>query len=195
MLRSVGPLILILVVFVVTFAFYIGQAVVAREPPGGKGNIWAKALVKALPSVLFLCFCLCPPTASAIFKTWDCVEFVEDSFVPTNTSVNLAGTRFLRGDLRTTCDTFVDGSETTTPTEYAHIKSIAWVFAIIYSIVLPCIFMGVLLPSRKTLRQRRSTQLVRATGFLHREYEPEYFCAVPQLEPGLGCTGPRSSQM
>ena len=187
MLRSVGPLILILVVFVVTFAFYIGQAVVAREPPGGKGNIWAKALVKALPSVLFLCFCLCPPTASAIFKTWDCVEFVEDSFVPTNTSVNLAGTRFLRGDLRTTCDTFVDGSETTTPTEYAHIKSIAWVFAIIYSIVLPCIFMGVLLPSRKTLRQRRSTQLVRATGFLHREYEPEYFCAAPRLEPGLGC--------
>jgi hypothetical protein len=26
---------------------------------------------------------------------------------------------------------------------------------------------------------------VRATAFLHREYEPEYFCAAPQLEPGL----------
>ena len=93
-----------------------------------------------------------------------------------------------------TCDRDV-GLETTTPTEYAQILNIAWVFAFIYSIILPCIFMAVLLPSRKTLRQRRSTQLVRATGFLHREYEPEYFCAVPQLEPGLGCTGPRSSQM
>ena len=51
--------------------------------------------------------------------------------------------------------------------------------------------MGVLLPSRKTLRQRRSTQLVRATGFLHREYEPEYFCAAPRLEPGLGCIDPQ----
>ncbi len=202
LLRSVGPLLLILVVFVLTFAFFIGQAVFAREPPGGKGNIWTKALVKALPSVLFLSFCLCAPTASAIFKTWDCVEYVEDSYVedslvpntnPDNPgSFTSAVTRFLRGDLRTTCDTF-DGSETTTPTEYAHIVNIAWVFAIIYSILLPCIFMGVLLPSRKTLRQRRSTQLVRATGFLHREYEPEYFCAAPRLEHGLGCTDPRPS--
>ena len=194
LLRSIGPLLLILVVFVVSSAFYIGQAVVAREPPEGKGNIWTKALVKALPSVLFLSFCLCAPTASAIFQTWDCVEYVKlkDSYV--EDSFTSAGTRFLRGDLRTTCDTFV-GIETTTPTEYAHIMNIAWVFAIVYSIILPCIFMGVLLPSRKTLRQRRSTQLVRATGFLHREYEPEYFCAAPRLEPGLGCTDPRSRQM
>ena len=209
LLRSVGPLVLIVVVFLFSFAVNIGQALIETESLGrsfaqlgAKGKMWTKALVKSLPSVLFLSFCLCAPTASAIFKTWDCVEYVEDSYVedsivpntnPENPgSFTSAVTRFLRGDLRTTCDTF-DGSETTTPTEYAHIVNIAWVFAIIYSILLPCIFIGVLLPSRKTLRQRRSTQLVRATGFLHREYEPEYFCAAPRLEHGLGCTDPRPS--
>tara|TARA_B100000795_G_scaffold262963_1_gene241469 strand:+ start:76 stop:807 length:732 start_codon:yes stop_codon:yes gene_type:complete len=184
LLRSVGPLVVIFVVFVFAFAINIGQALIARSPLGAKGNIWTKALVKALPSVLILSYCLCAPTASAIFKTWDCVEYVEDSLAPTGNpdQVTSAGARFLRSDLRTTCNVFV-GSETTTPTEYTEIGRIAWVFAIIYSVILPCIFMGVLLPSRKTLLQRRSTQLVRATGFLHHEYEPEYFCAAPRLEP------------
>eukprot|EP00964_Phaeocystis_antarctica_P088915 scaffold56619_cov56-Phaeocystis_antarctica.AAC.2 len=97
--------------------------------------MWTRALVKSLPSVLFLSFCLCAPTASAIFKTWDCVEYVEDSLAPTGNpdQVTSAGARFLRSDLRTTCNAFA-GSEITRPTEYAKIESIAWVFAIIYSI-------------------------------------------------------------
>ena len=173
LLRSVGPLVLIVVVFLFSFAVNIGQALIETESVGrsfsqlgAKGKMWTRALVKSLPSVLFLSFCLCAPTASAIFKTWDCVEYVEDSLAPTGNpdQVTSAGARFLRSDLRTTCNAF-DGSEITRPTEYAEIESIAWVFAIIYSIVFPCIFMGVLLPSRKTLRQRRSTQLVRATAF------------------------------
>ena len=190
LVQSIVPMLLVLVVFVVTFAVCIGQGLIAREPPGGKGNIWTKGLVKALPPVLFSTFCLCAPTASAIFKTWDCVEYVDDSFVSTNDDSDTliwdrAGTRFLRGDLRTTCNTF-NGSETTMPAEYTNTRNIAWVFAIIYSIILPCIFMGLLLPSHKALRQRRSTQLVRATDFLHREYRPEYFCAAPRgSNPGL----------
>ena len=150
----------------------------------------SKGLAKALPPVLFSTFCLCAPTASAIFKTWDCVEYVDDSFVSTNDDSDTliwdrAGTRFLRGDLRTTCNTF-NGSETTMLAEYTNIRNIAWVFAFIYAIILPCIFMGLLLPSHKALRQRRSTQLVRATDFLHREYRPEYFCAAPRgSNPGL----------
>ena len=174
LLRSVGPLVLIVIVFVFSFAVNIGQALTETESCGrsfallgAKRKMWTKALVKALPSVLFLSFCLCAPTASAIFKTWDCVEYVEDSLAPTGNvddRVTSAGARFLRSDLRTTCNAFV-GKETTMSTEYAEIESIAWVFAWVYSVVFPCIFMGVLLPSRKTLRQRRSTQLVRATAF------------------------------
>ena len=216
LLRSVGPLVLIVVVFLFSVAVYIGQALIATESLGRSfSRTLVQALVKSLPSVLFLSFCLCAPTASAIFKTWDCVEYVEDSLAPTGDPevIIAAGARFLRADLRTTCNAF-DGSEITRPTEYAEIESIAWVFAIIYSIVFPCIFMGVLLPSRKSLQQRRSTQMVRATAFsnpnpspsanpnpdpnpnsdpnqvratafLHREYEPEFFCAAPRLKPGL----------
>jgi len=219
LLRSVGPLVLIAVVFLVSFAVNIGQALIdtgsfgrSFVQLGAKRKLLTRAVVKSLPSVLFLSFCLCAPTTSAIFKTWDCVEYVEDSLAPTGKledQVTSAGVRFLRSDLRTTCNTFV-GSETTRPAEYEEIESIAWMFAIIYSIIFPCIFMGVLLPSRKTLRQRRSTQIVRATAFsdpnpnanpnpnpnpdpnqvratafLHREYEPEYFCAAARLEPRL----------
>ena len=188
LLRSLGPLVLIICVFGIVFAVNVGRALIGRDRSfaqlEGKRKMFSKALVKALPPVLLVSLVLCAPTASAIFKTWDCVAYEEDSVVPGEKRVTL----FLRSDLRTTCSTYV-GNKHTKSTEYAEIESTAWVFAIIYSIMFPAIFLAVLLPSRKTLQQRRSTQLVRATGFLHREYEPQFFCAVLRLEPGRagGC--------
>ena len=188
LLRSLGPLVLIICVFGFAFAVNVGRALIGRDRSfaqlEGKRKMFSKALVNALPPVLLVSLVLCAPTASAIFKTWDCVAYEEDSVVPGEKRVTL----FLRSDLRTTCSTYV-GNKHTVPTEYAEITSTAWVFAIIYSIMFPAIFLAVLLPSRKTLQQRRSTQLVRATGFLHREYEPQFFCAVLRLEPGRagGC--------
>ena len=44
---------------------------------------------------------------------------------------------------------------------------------------MPLLFVIVLLPIRYAILQKRQTKLVRATAFLHREYEPAYFWWEP----------------
>ena len=40
---------------------------------------------------------------------------------------------------------------------------------------MPLLYLLVLVPNRTALQQRRRTQMVRATEFLHKEYAPMYF--------------------
>ena len=175
LLRASGPLFLIVLVAVLSFICSVVQLLAAAEVPEqvkDKRKVWKIALVNTLPFVLFFCFCLCAPTASAIFKVWDCSEYIEDSIG------EVSGSRFLRADVRLTCDTFVGASSTPTD-EYLRVTSLAWPFVLIWSLLMPVLFLAVLVPSRKTIIERRSTRLVRATAFLHREYEPEFFWWEP----------------
>ena len=80
--------------------------------------------------------------------------------------------------------------------EYARIKVCATVLMIVWPIGVPLAYLLVLLPSRKHLLRGRSTTVIRATSFLHREYEPQFaffweplFLMVRHVPPA---TAPRS---
>ena len=83
---------------------------------------------------------------------------------------------FLNEDLRIVCsgNDYLD--------EYQEITSIASFFLLIWPVGFPIIYLLVLFPSRKALSQRRNTRMVKATAFLHREYEPTFFwCSRPLI--------------
>ena len=92
-MRGIGPIVLLVGVFVVSFAFGLLKAAAPRKMHGTssrrnstalvrkRGNVGAEAALNALPLVLFICFCLCAPTSSVIFATWSCAYYTEDSLV------------------------------------------------------------------------------------------------------------------
>ena len=62
-------------------------------------------------------------------------------------------------------------------TEYHRdqIAQLAYGFMLLWPIGMPLLYLSVLLPNRKALRQRRRTPMVKATAFLHREYKTIFY--------------------
>eukprot|EP00966_Prymnesium_polylepis_P002931 66948-Prymnesium_polylepis.1 len=77
-------------------------------------RLWARAL----PTLLFVLFCVTPSTSTNIFAAWSCDTFEANSLVEPATHV-----KFLRRDLSVICD----GSNA----EYSHIVSVAAVFVVV----------------------------------------------------------------
>ena len=105
---------------------------------------------------------LCPTVSKGIFDTWDCREYELDGATGEIRT-------FLKSDLQVVC------SGNDHPEEYGEITNIAYFFLLVWPIGMPLIFLLVLFPIRKALRQRRKTIMVQATAFLHKEYEPTFF--------------------
>ena len=177
LLRGIGPLVLLAGVFVLQIIYSLGSSCfrqclakrdeyqkLSRDP-----KFVLQSVLDAVPLVLFICFCLCASTSSSIFATWSCAEYAYDSTADPPTYMS-----FLRADLSLKCAD-IDGDETLYTAEYTQVKSAAWAFIVVWPVLMPVLFLVVLLPSRAALLSRRSTRLVRATAFLHSEYEPMYF--------------------
>ena len=178
LLGGIGPLVLLALVFVFAFpaivcsqlrAAHNSQAVARqhRSICATLGDAIKEAGTQTLPIVLFVSFCLCAPTASSIFATWSCAEYTEDSLAGT-------GRSYLRSDIRMQCATFTaTGTELTE--EYQQVVTAAIPLVVVWAVLMPLLFFCAVLPSSAVLKQSRSTRLVRATAFLHREYEPRYY--------------------
>jgi hypothetical protein len=183
MLRGLGPLVLLLMCVVIAFAatlvmhfarkanLHHGHLHEGFEELEVKRSVLSKALISTMPVLLLICFCLTAPTASAIFTSWSCIEFAEDSISDFKRA-------YLRADLRVECFTY-DGDSYTYNDEYMEILNLAIVFMVIWALLMPLFFLATLLPSRKDIMRKRSTPLTRATLFLHREYEPAFFFWEP----------------
>ena len=170
------PLLLLALVFLVSFPINIVAWLRAarKDRVATKlhwramvGNAIVQAAMQTLPIVLFVSFCLCAPTSSAIFATWSCAEYTEDSLAGT-------GRSFLRADMRLQCTTFTE-SGTQLTAEYERVLAAAIPLVVVWAVLMPLLFFGAVLPSRVAIRRSRSTKLVKATAFLHREYEPQYY--------------------
>jgi len=122
----------------------------------GKG--FKAAVMRALPAVLSISFCLVQTVSTGIFSAWDCREFVFDS-------ASGRTKQFLREDLSVECDTG----------EHSELKHVAYVFTAIWPIGMPLLYLLVLVPCRHELMLRISTPLTRATSFLHGEYTTQYW--------------------
>ena len=81
-----------------------------------KGSLpWNKFLHGALPSLLFITFCLTPSTSANIFAAWSCERFQLDGYSNPPTSI-----RYLIGDLSVACEA--------SSHEYSRITTLAGVF-------------------------------------------------------------------
>ena len=159
LLRAILPLVLLVAILLGTIVIFY-----CRRARGlSTHSRWmSDALMVSAPIALFGSFILCPTVSKGIFDTWDCTEYELDSATGEMRT-------FLNSDLQIVCS----GNEH--PDEYDTIKIIAYIFVLLWPIGMPVIFLLVLWPNRKALRQRRSTRMVQATSFLHKEYDPSYF--------------------
>ena len=126
-----------------------------------------RGLLKTLPLVLFGSFSLCASVSTSIFAAWSCEEYADDSAAGTVTA-------YLREDLSMRCSKGEYTSET-----HDRITTAAGMLVAVWPIAMPLTYMAVLLPCRKDILQKHSTALMRATAFLHREYEVDYFWWEP----------------
>ena len=126
-------------------------------PMGPMGSSFALAILGALPLMLFFMYCFITSIARGIFAAWSCEEFVADS-----TQTPAETRSFLRDDLRVEC---------WRTREHEQIRSLAVFFVMLWPVAVPLTFLALVLPIRRALVERQATRLVRATFFLHREYE------------------------
>ena len=144
----------------------------AADANGDKGGPLRKGLFAALPLVLFASFLLCGTTSSSIFRAWDCVEYESGG-------ADGAQLAFLRLDPSLRCwATDADGTTHLTA-EYSRVRNAAIAFVAVWPVGLPLLYLLLLIPQRKLLRERHTSALSRATTFLHAEYEPSFFFWEP----------------
>ena len=173
LLRVISPTLLLIAIPMCTIAFFYCRR---TRGLGTRGRWLSDALVEvAVPVDLFVAFLLCPTVSKGIFDTWDCTKYELDG----------ADVRtFLNADLQIVCG----GNDY--PEEYNTITTIAYFFLLLWPIGMPLIFFLVLFPNREALRQRRSTRMVQATAFLHKEYDPTfYWWEIVTLAQRLVLTG------
>ena len=161
MLRALAPLVLI---GAIPFAA-LARAACRRTPRCARA-----AMASALPAVLFATFVLCPVVSKGIFASWDCVSFELEAGNGTEAEPGTERS-FLAEDLRVVC---TDAGERGVYHQ-TQIAALAYVFVLIWPVGMPLLYLAVLIPNREALRQRRKTQMVRATEFLHKEYAAPYF--------------------
>ena len=123
-------------------------------------------LYDLMPLILLLLFSFVATVSNGVFASWDCVPF------EVSHDIEARPRTFLRSDMAIECD--LENNP-----EYREIYTAAWLFLIVWPVMMPVLFICSLIPIRKDLMQRRNTRLVQATEFLHKEYEPAFFWWEP----------------
>ena len=159
LLRVISPTLLLIAIPLCTIAIFYCRRACGL---GTRGRWLSDALAVAVPFDLLVAFMLCPTVSKGIFDTWDCTKY------ELNGATGDVRT-FLNADLQIVC------SGNDHPEEYDAITTIAYFFLLLWPIGMPLIFLLVLFPSREALRQKRSTRMVKATAFLHKEYDTMFF--------------------
>ena len=130
----------------------------------------ATRLYDLVPLILLVLFSFCATVSKGVFSSWDCVQF------EVSHEAEARPRYFLRSDMSIECR---NGDPDFYSPEYQEIETTAWFLLIVWPVLMPIFFISSLIPIRKDLMQRRNTRLVRATAFLHKEYEPAFFWWEP----------------
>jgi hypothetical protein len=161
LLRGLAPLILLLFPLAISIVMCMishCRAQIADRTKTLVGEGFKDAVLRALPYVIVISFCLNQSVSAGIFSAWDCVEFMQDSATG-------AMRQFLREEPSIECET----------DEHWEIKRVAYVFFAMWPVGVPILYFLMLWPCREALVNGRTTPLTRATSFLHKEYSGQYF--------------------
>ena len=135
--------------------------------------------LQAVPVVLFWTFCMCPSISAGIFRAWTCEDFVLDDVSQSIDDASPQPVRvqaYLVGDRSVRCS-----RGGVSDAEHEGIKRVAYPFIFAWPIFWPACYVCLLLASRKAIASQQNTPLVRATKFLHYEYEAHAFFWEPVL--------------
>ena len=152
---GVAPLLLLALIALASALFVLGGHVTRRAA----GPLPVKrALLAGLPAELLLLYCFIPAVSNTIFLGFNCRSYQYDSAAGTERS-------FLIEDLAVQC-----GSS-----EHDAIRRSAFILALAWPVcgILTC--AALLFACRKAITERTPTALSRATSFLFREFEPDYY--------------------
>ena len=125
-----------------------------------------RSFVRMLPLSVCIAFISVTSVTSKIFAAFDCLTIETDSISDTKASRDFVST-----DLTLQCDTSV--------AEYHQLLNLAYILLLLWPVAMPLAFGVLLFSMRRKLLHRRGSQLTRATSFLHKEYEAEYFFWEP----------------
>ena len=141
------------------------QAHIAKQQAKLNQGVWMR-IIKVMPLVLFISFSFLNPVSEGIFSTWDCINF-DVSHDP-----SVEPRLFLRSDMAIECrngNAIHDSSAVTY--EYRKIENTAYILLALWPALMPLMYAFALFPVRKDLERKRNTRTVKATEFLHKEYE------------------------
>ena len=114
-----------------------------------------RGVTKLLPCSLVLTFCFTPSVSASIFHAWYCVAF---------TYSDEEELSYLAQDLQIRCDD---------SPEHFSILTVAWPMVALWPVGSVVMYAALLIPCRFMLLDGTgSTPLLRATSFLHRDYQP-----------------------
>ena len=114
-----------------------------------------RGLTKWLPLSLVLTFCFTPSVSASIFRAWHCVTFTYSDDEERS---------YLAQDLQIRCDD---------SPEHVSILAVAWPMVALWPVGSVVMYAALLIPCRfMLLDETGSTPLLRATSFLHRDYQP-----------------------
>lgn len=95
-----------------------------------------------------------PSVSASIFRAWHCLKF---------TLSDLEEHTYLADDLRVRCDS----------PEHSRILTVAWPMVALWPIGSLATYAALLIPCRfNFLDEKGSTPLLRATAFLHKDFQP-----------------------
>lgn len=122
-------------------------------------------LESSLPPILQLLFIFYPMVTNTAFEAFSCYTFDYE------TEYRQA---FLVSDVSIEC-TAPFGDSTAYSEEHLHVVIVAFVAVALYPIGLLVLNAVLLFSCRKSIQSGHQTALSRATSFLHREYEPDFY--------------------
>ena len=124
-------------------------------------RILRRGVIRAMPPCILTTFIFVPSVSASIFSSWSCEAY------------DLSETEqvyYLRDDYAVIC---YDSEE------HREIRRIAYGLMAVWPIGMVLLYALLLVPVAKPLTQRRSSALTKATAFLWRDYEVDYFWWEP----------------
>jgi len=132
-----------------------------RDDEGILRRILRRGVILAMPPCILTTFIFVPSVSASIFAAWSCEAY------------DLSETEqvyYLRDDYAVIC---YDSEE------HREIRRIAYGLMAVWPIGMVLLYILLLVPVAKPLTQRRSSALTKATAFLWRDYEVDYFWWEP----------------
>ena len=127
------------------------------------------SVLRGIPVVILITFCVLPRTARSIFQTWACESFVLDDESGAKRS-------YMREYWSVECG----------EAEHTELVATSWGLLILWPVCIPLMYCAMLWSCRKPIQSRRPTFLSSSIGFLHREYKEQ--CAPDSLRTHASLT-------